>query len=776
MTSSILREELKSNMIEYGYGVNCDRSNPDARSGLKPVARRILFDMYRNGLNNNKPHVKSAKIVGSVMGSLHPHSDSSIYEALVRLSKPWIMRYPLIDFHGNQGNISGDGPASMRYTESRLSKIAEDGLLKNLKKDNVEFMLNYDDSDKEPVTLPAIFPNLLCNPNTGIGYAMASNWLPHNLGETAQAIFDYMDGKELQPLYADFPTGGLIINKNDYANILKTGRGSVKVRGQYRIEKNNIVFYEIPYGVSTESLITEIGKVCEDGTIEGASEIRDESNKKGLRIVIECEKSANVENIIKKLFAKTDLQTSISYNQVAIVDKTPVELNLEGCIKIYLEHNTDCIVKETQYDIKKAEERKEIVEGLLKALADIDDIITLIKGSESSEKAKDNLIKKYNFTENQAKAILAMRLSSLAKLEGVELEQELKGLLDNLQEWNRLVNNKDLQLRAVRERLQAIVKKYGDSRRTEVIQIEVPKEDKEIEEVIPEDVVVILSQTGNVKRIPKASFKTQKRNGKGVKNQDEALLTSISTNTIDNLLLFTTKGKMYKLLVDNIPTGTNASKGVNVNSLINLESDEKIIAATSLQHKINAKYVIFFTKKGLVKKTSLDEYMKVKRSTGIAAVKIKEGDSLANVTFIDDEDIIVVTKGGMSIRFESKGITPIGRDTSGVKSIKLGENDEVIAGLPITDINSYLAVFTEDGIAKKSNLDEFPTQARAGKGVIIHKNGGLISAALVSDEDNILLIGQPNSICIKATDIPLLSRINTGNMMIKGRVVSAVKL
>ena len=509
-----VKQELGTNFIEYAVAVNTDRAIPDSKSGLKPVAKRIIYSTFEKGRLSNKPHVKAARIVGDVMGEYHPHGDSSIYGALVRLSQDWIMRYPLIDWHGNNGNIAGDGAASMRYTEARLSKLSENGLLNGIKKKNVDFTLNYDETTDEPVTLPSSFPNLLCNPNTGIGVAMACNWLPHNLNEVAQAIFDYMDGNEPMLPGPDFPTGGIVINKNDIPEIMRTGHGSVKVRGKYKIEKQNIIFYEIPYGTSTEALLNEIGEACEKKEVEGVSEVRDESNKKGLRLVILCDKTANPENVVKKLFAKTNLQSSISYNQVALVNKTPTELNLKDCIEIYINHNIDCLIKETQYDIKKAEERKEIVEGLLKALADIDDIIALIRGSESSSAAKENLIKKYKFTENQAKAILAMRLSSLAKLEGVELEQELNGLLANLKEWNELINSRDKQTNTIRERLQSLVKIFGDARRTELAQIEIPKEEKEIAEVEPEDVVVILTQTGDVKRIPKASFKTQKRGGK----------------------------------------------------------------------------------------------------------------------------------------------------------------------------------------------------------------------------------------------------------------------
>ena len=422
MNNNDILNELSTNFIEYAVAVNTDRAIPDATSGLKPVARRILWGAYEKGYTSSKPHVKSAKIVGDVMGTYHPHGDTSIYGALVRLSQPWVMRYPLVDWHGSNGNIDGDGPAAMRYTESKLSKLAEDGLLKGLKKRNVEFIPNYSEDAEEPITLPAIFPNLLCNPNKGIGVAMACNFAPHNLCEVATAIYDYIDGKEPILPGPDFPTGGTIINKNDIPNIMKTGHGSVKIRANYKIEKQNIVFYELPYGESTESLIAEIGAIAESD-IPDIVNIRNESNKKGLRLVVECSKTVNPESIVQKLFLKTNLQTSFAYNQVALVDKTPTELNLKDCIKIYLEHNIDCLIKETEFDLKTAEARHEIVEGLLRALEDIDNIITFIKKSESSAAAKDGLIKEYKFTEPQAKSIVAMRLGSLAKLEKVELNE-----------------------------------------------------------------------------------------------------------------------------------------------------------------------------------------------------------------------------------------------------------------------------------------------------------------------------------------------------------------
>lgn len=777
MESNELVNELSKNFIEYAAAVNGDRAIPDAASGLKPVARRILWGAFDGGYTSSKEYAKCARIVGDVMGKWHPHGDSSIYGALVRLSQPWIMRYPLIDFHGNMGSIAGDGPAAYRYTNARLAKISEEGMLANLKKKNVDYIANYDENDFEPITLPSIFPNLLCNPNSGIGVAMACNWLPHNLKEVAECIEKYIDGKEYILPGPDFPTGGIIINKNDIPMIMKTGHGSVKVRGKYNIEGQKIIFYEIPYGTSIEGLIAEIGKVCDDKEIEGIDDVRDESGKRGLKIVIECDKGINPETIVMKLFAKTNLQTSISYNQVALVDKTPTELNLEQCIKIYVDHNIKCLIREINFDLEKLASRKEILDGLLIALEDIDNIITKIKTSENATAAKELLMKDYKMTENQAKAVLDMKLAKLARLEKIEIQNEKKEIINKIEELKSLLLNEDKQKTEIKNRLNAIVRKFGDERRTELAQIEVPKEEKEIETVMPVDCVVIMTQNGDIKRVPKTNFKVQKRNGKGVKNLDDALLGVISTNTIDNLMLFTNKGKMYKLLVDNIPEGTNASKGVYINNLINLEPQEKVIAISSFERKNDAKYVIFITKKGQFKKTSIDEYKSVKKTTGIIAIKLNEGDSIANVVFANEENFIVITENGMSIHFETKDIAAIGRNAAGVKSIKLDENDLVLTGFPVKEDTEHIAIIAENGLGKKIKLDEFPVQGRAGKGVYVYKGTTIKGAEPVAAEDNLLIIGKPNSICVSSVDLPVLSRISLGNQMIKdAKVQSVIKI
>lgn len=772
-------KELGTNFIEYEYAVNSDRAIPDAKSGLKPVAKRILWSAYEKGYLPSKPHVKAARIVGDTMSIYHPHGDSSIYGAMVRLSQNWVMRYPLIDWHGSNGTIAGDGPAAMRYTEAKLSKITVDGLLNGIKKRNVDFIPNYDETQEEPLTLPAIFPNLLCNPNSGIGVAMASSWAPHNLRDVAEVIYAYMDGKELPLLAPDFPTGGVVINKDVIPSIMATGKGSIKIRGKYKIEKNKIIFYEIPYGQTIEGILADIGEICEAKEIEGIIDAHDETNKKGIRIVIECGKGVLPESIIPKLFAKTKLQSSFSYNQVALVDKVPTELNLRDCIKIYLDHNIDCLIREKEYDIAEATKRKEIVDGLLKALANIDDIIALIKKSESSAAARESLIKIYSFTENQAKAILGMRLSSLAKLEGVELNNERAELEKNLADWNDIIQNHDRQINIIRTRLQDLVKKYGDDRRTDLMQIDIKPEEKEIEEVNPVDVVVVATQSGLIKKIPTSSYRVQRKGGKGVKSQD-AILDVIKTNTVDYLLFFSNKGKMYRTIVDNIPDGTNVSRGGAISDFVKLDDNEKIIAITSLHRATKPKFAIFCTKNGMIKKTYLEEYFKTKRNSGIAAINLKEGDSVAEVIFQDEEELILISKKGMSIRFASKGINAVGRVALGVKGISLADEDELVAALPIHKNTDTVGIFTTNGLGKRVAMKEFQLQSRGGKGTIVYKtseaNGDIAGAVMLDDEDNILLVGNVSSICISAKDVPSVGKMAQGNILTKNRVSHIVKM
>lgn len=695
--------------------------------------------------------------------------DSSIYGALVRLAQPWVMRYPLIDFHGNVGNQDGDPPAHQRYSEARLASITEDGMLMGIKKNNVDFIDNYSETSLEPVELPAVFPNLLCNPNTGIGVALASNWPSNNLREVAQAIYDYLDGKEPMLPGPDFSTGGVIINKNDIPAIMRTGRGTVKIRGKYTIEKNKIIFTEIPYGINTEDLMKQIGEACDKEEITGIDDIRNESSKKGFRLVLECEKNANIDSILSKLFAKTDLQSSFSYNQVALVDKTPTELNLKDCIKIYVDYNSKCLKREAQFDIQKAESRIHIIDGLLKALADIDDIIATIKSAESSVDAKEKLKQNWSFSEEQAKAILDMRLAKLAKLEKKELENEKQDLLIQLISLKEIYNNPIPELI---KRLSNLVDKYGDDRRTELIQLDAPsKSEKVVEEIEPEKCVVVLTEAGNIKRIPASSYRTQSRNGKGVKTQDDITHAIIRTNTVDALMIFSDRGKVYRISVNDIPVGTNTSKGQNVRSLVKMEPNEKPAQIYSVYKDTTAKYVAFATKNGLVKKTPLEEYSSLKKFGGFDAITLREGDALASVALISDEDLICLTKQGHGIRFKSSEVPTTGRKGFGVKGVSLSEGDEVVAMIPLRDASDNLAIFSTLGLGKKISMSELPAQGRGGKGLYVYKptstSGEPCAMALISDKDQLLLVGNTNSICVNAKDIPLTGRTAVGNQIIQ---------
>ena len=610
---------------------------------------------------------------------------------------------------------------------------------------------------------------------------LANVWLPHNFKEIGNILLKYLETNEIDynNIFPDFPSKGLIINKNELSQIYKTGKGKVILRARAEIQNNHIIFKELPYQVYLEPLIEKIKTLALSNEIEHIEAVYNRSSKTGLQLDIECDSNNSPPTVLKQLYKKTDLQKNYNANQWALVGKIPQLLTLKDYFDIYINHNIECLLREIDYDLTKALERKEIVEGLLKALEDIDNIIALIKSSESAAAAKLALIKKYDFTENQAKSILAMRLSSLAKLEGIELNKELQDLLNNIQQWQNIMCQKDLQINIIKERLSSIVKKYGDARRTELTQIDIKPEEKIIEEVIPEDVVVILSQTGDIKRVPVSNFKVQRKNGKGVKTKDDAIMSTISTNTIDNLLIFTKKGKMFKMIVDDVPVGTNTSKGTNVNTLIKIDADDEVIAITSLARSNTAQYVVFFTKQGLMKKTLLEEYTKIKRGTGIAAIKINEGDSIVNVEFINEEQILVITKKGMAIRFESKLVNPIGRVAAGVKTIKLDEDDEIVAGLPISSNDDEVAIFSTKGYGKKTSIKEFTVQGRAGKGIVIYKPtmiyGEIAVAMIIKATDNILLIGKPNSICVSATELPLVSRTSFGNIMIKSSIQSGVK-
>ena len=777
--------EVEQSFLDYSLSVITDRAIPSAEDGLKPVARRILWDMFDKGYMNNKKFVKCAQPVGDTMGRFHPHGDSSIYGALVWLSQPWNMRYPLIAFHGNNGSRDGDEAAAYRYTECKLSKIGEE-MLADIKKNTVDWQLAYTDVESEPVYLPGRIPNLIVNGTSGIAVAMACSFAPHNLSEVMDAatfltqnpeceikeILNYISGP-------DFPTGGTIINKDELLTAYLTGKGRARIRGEYKVESDKrgdrIVFTSIPYKVSKEDLVTEIDKLCEEGKFEGIVAIRDESNKDGVRFVIEVGKGVSTEPIIAKLFKLTRLEDTYSFNQVALVNKKPQLLNIKQLLEIYINHQKDVLLRKTKYEADKVADRIHILEGLLKALEDIDNVIALIKRSESAAAAKIALMAAYKLSEAQAKAILDMKLAKLAKLEKVEIEKEKAELETELARLKAILEN---PVPEMIKGFQELKSKYGDARRSTITQVATTKEEKEIEFVEPEKCVVIMTEGGLVKRIPSTSFRTQKRNGKGVKTQDDITHAVIRTNTIDSLMIFSNKGKMYRLLVNDIPVGTNVSKGQSVKSLINMETDEEPAVMYSIYRDTDAQYVLFVTKNGLVKKTTLDEYVKTKKKTGIAAISIKEGDELAAVSLIKDEQLILISKNGMAIRFDSKEITPTSRNTAGVKGINLSDDDEIVSAQVVRSTTDKLAIFSQTGLTKKFGLEELPLQKRAGKGLMCYKptpsTGKVAAAALVEDGDNVLIIGDKTSICIEASEIPALSRPSVGNIVIKNSKILSV--
>ncbi len=708
--------------------------------------------------------------------------DVAVYETFARMSQPWINNIPEVDWHGANGSqIGGPEPASSRYTEARLSKASEDGFFGNIKKDTVDFIPNFSEDDEWPAVLPAIFPRLFVNGSQGIGMTIANVWLPGNLNELFEKVKQYVSTGDItyDNIYPDFPSGGVIINKAELEDIYTTGKGRCVLRAKATIEGNSILITELPYQVYAEPLIDSIKTLVNKDQISGIKDIFNKSDKHRLLIEIECDGSPKV--VLNKLYDTTELQKVYSANQYAMITKVPELLNLKQYIEAYVNHNLSCIEREYKYDLNKANARIEIVNGLLKALEDIDNIIKLIKSSESTADAQKNLIDKYDFSENQAKAILDMKLAKLAHLEAVDLQNEKDTLEDNIKNYLTFLNSKDLQKEEFINKLQDFVNKYGYARRTEITQLEIePKEKEEVKYVEPEQCVVIITETDYIKRVPNAMFKVQKRNTSGVKNQSDITTDVIRTNTIDNLLIFTNKGKMYKLLVDKIPVGTNNGSGVSIKSLIEMEADEKVSTIYSMYRDTEAKYILFTTKQGLVKKCPLEDFTSVHKKKGIAATKINDNDELIDVSVLTNEEILLLTANGQVIRIKSDDITISSRGAKGVKGITLKENDYVIAALPIRHETDSLAVFSANGLGKKLSLSDFTAQNRGGKGVMCYKitpsSGNLIAAALVEDSDNVLIIGSKSSLYISAKDIPLVGKSAVGNKILKtDNIVSVSK-
>lgn len=774
-----IKDELSKNFIDYAYEVNSERAFPSAADGMKPGARCCLWEMFTSGYTSNKPHVKSAKVSGGVISRWHPHGDVAVYETFARMSMPWINNIPEVDWHGGNGNISmgSDALSSSRYTECRLSKAAEDGLFCGIKKKNVPFVLNFSEDAEMPKVLPAIYPRLLVNGAQGIGVSIATMIVPHNLNELTNIIEKYVKESTLDysNLYPDFPTGGIIINKNDVSEIYKTGKGKVILRAKTEIKGNSILITELPYQVYVEPLIDTIVDLIKKEQITDIVDIYNKTDKNKLLIEVECRK--NPSRVLKQLFAMTDLQKSYSVNQNALVGKTPKLLNLEEYLKIYIQHNLDCIKRETEFDLQKAKDRSVIVEGLIKAIASIDEIIALIKSSKDSADAQAQLMFTYGFKAVQAKAIVDMKLGRLAKLEGVELEEEYKDLQNTIEKCTNILANVDARLDIFLTRLKQFTNKYGWERRTKVMQINL-KDEESIEElnIEPQDCVIIITENNNIKRVPVSEYSRQKRNGKGTKNQKDETLMMIDGNTKDSLYVITDKGKIYKMLVNDIPEGKRNSKGEPIDMFIGMDVDEipSAIFTDSSTKNMPEKYIVFVTEYGFIKKTKVEEYLSVKSKKGTKALNLKDNDKVVSVHPVDEEEYMFVTKFGQAIRFKTNEINPVGRTAMGVKGIKLNDGDKVVAAFPIYEDSEYIGIFTKSGQGKMVDLKEFSVQGRGGKGLACTKNAVVVAAMVLNKDRDILINGLTNSIRLNSNDLPVLSRTALGNNLIKNTNIISV--
>ena len=786
ITEVDILEESKNCFLDYTEEVLTDRAVPSAEDGLLSVHRKLIWTMEEPlKMNSKSKFKKSASIVGTTLATSYFHGDTACYGALCKIAQPYLMRYPLIDGDGNLGTQEGNGyEAASRYTNAKPS-IYADLMMNDFKKNVVPLKETYNGEYMEPVVLPSLLPNAIVNGRETIAIGLAHNSLPHNLTEVCNAIIarleknDSLTIDELM-LYIkgpDFPLKNTVINSKDIKAAFAKGKSdvSLKVRGDYEIKDNEIIFNTIPYRTYRNKIKEQISQNI-DVLEEYIEDFSDESNCGINKLVFKIKKGVNPEQAVLKLFALTSLQTTLSYNMNYIVNGTPKMCSMMDLIDAYVNHQINVLLASTEFDKEKALKRKHILEGLIIVINDIDKAIHLIRDSLNSAEAASRLVKTFNLTEEQAKAVLDMKLARLTKLDKNDLIKELEEKNRIIAECEKIINEETYRNNVLIEKVKNLKNTYGDARRTELLNIEVPKEEKEIAEIIPEDVVIVFTENGLIKKVPTSTFKIQRRGGKGVKTKDEIISDVIKTNTVDTLMFFTTKGKMYRTIVDNIPTGTNLTKGVSVNSLIKLDKNEKVIAITSLHRKSTPKYVIFVTKNGMVKKSYLEEYTKTNRNTGIAALNVKENDEVVRIIFQDEEDMILLTKNGMSIKFATKEINPVGRAAMGVKGIKLSEDDEIVAALPIHKTSDTVAIFTENGLGKKVSLEDFPLQGRGGKGTICSKSS-IIKGLMISNEDNILICGNKSSICISAKDIPLLSKISQGNILLKdNKVLSATKI
>lgn len=760
-----IREELSKNFIDFAAEANGQRAFPDARDGLKPGQRACLWEMYVKGYTSNKPHVKSAKVDGGVAATWWPHGTTAIYDTFARMSMPWINNIPEVDFHGSNGNqVIGAAPAADRYTEARLAPASEQGFLSEMKKNPVPMIKNFSEDEEWPEVLPAIFPRLAVNGSQGIGVTVAQVWLPMNLGELATAIKGYIHSGTLDVSEGliDFPTKGIIINKDDLHIIHETGKGKVILRGKVEIKGNNILITELPYQVYVEPFIDDIKKLIKEGTLTGIDDILNKSDKKRLLVEISC--TENPEQVLKMLYAKTDLQKNFNANQFALVGKTPRMLTLKDYIDIYVQHNLDCIQKEYRFDLDKATKKLEVTQGLIKALASIDDIIVLIKQSDSSKDAIGKLVTKYGFTEAQAKAIVDMKLGRLAKLEAVELNKTEQGLQSDITEFNRILNSEVNQKELFLTRLDTFTKKFGFPRRTQLAQIEIPKESKSKPEFIPEPCGIVVTTTHTIKRMAKAAKP----------KANEYFLMNQETDTNDWLSVFTAAGKMYKIQTKDIPEGTTASKGIGIAALLEMGNDTPV--AYFLHSQFGEGTLLFVTSRGQIKCAKMEEFTSTRKG-GVIATKLREGDSVTAVMEYHGEDVEVITKKGMSIHLRGSDIPTQGKNTLGVKGMNIAEDDSVAQVLLIPKDTIGLVVIAETGQGKRVPVSELPPQGRGGKGVSITPKNDFAGAVFITKEDSRILFVMPSGVKSEsARQIPLHSRVNTGVQIIKpiGKIAHVV--
>ena len=779
-----LKKTMEESYIDYAMSVIASRALPDVRDGLKPVQRRVLFSMIELNNGPDKPHRKCARIVGDTMGKYHPHGDSSIYGALVNMAQDWSTRYPLVDSHGNFGSVDGDGAAAMRYTEARLSKISME-MLADINKNTVDFAPNFDETEKEPTVLPARYPNLLVNGTSGIAVGMATNIPPHNLKEIIAAVVKIIDNiveenrdTEIEEILKivkgpDFPTGATILGTRGIEEAYRTGRGKIRVRAVSNIEtlpngKSQIIVTELPYLVNKARLIEKIADLVKEKKIDGITALNDHSSREGMRICIELRRDVNANVLLNKLYKHTQLQDTFGVIMLALVNNQPKVMNLMEILKHYLAHQEEVVTRRTQYDLNKARERAHILEGLLKALDNIDEVIRIIRGSENTQVAKARLMERFELSDAQAQAIVDMRLRTLTGLEREKLEAEYKELMDRIRRLEAILADRNLLLRVIREEILAISEKYGDERKTA---IGFDEFDISMEDMIPnENTVITMTKLGYIKRMTVDNFRSQNRGGKGIKGmqtiEDDYIDELLMTTTHHYLMFFTNMGKVYRLKAYEIPEAGRTARGTAIINLLQLQAGEKITAVLSLKDYSQGQYLFMATKSGIVKKTPIQDYANV-RKTGLAAISLKDDDELIEVKFTDNKkDIILVTKYGQCIRFKDTDVRSTGRVSMGVRGINLSDGDEII-GMQLCSQGDYLLIVSEKGMGKRTSMSEFSVQNRGGKGVkcykITEKTGNVVGVKAVNDDNEVMMITTEGIIIrIACSDISILGRITSG--------------